>query len=90
MQFVLKAQKLHLFQALKPLLETLKYLNCGMNKKPIIYLTQELRDTETQKKLWETFYNKLVDLFFVEHIPEEQQHTNYRSSDILLLRIIKK
>ncbi|KAJ0177777.1 hypothetical protein K1T71_006650 [Dendrolimus kikuchii] len=77
-------------EALQPLLETLKYLNSGMNKKPMIYLTQELRDTDTQKKLWESFYDKLVDSFYVEQVPEEQQHANYRSPDIVLLRIIKK
>lgn len=55
-----------------------------------MYLTQELRDSEIQKKLWESFYEKLTDNFNVEKVPEEQQHVNYRSTDIVLLRINKK
>lgn len=53
-------------------------------------MTQELRDSEIQKKLWHDFYEKLSEFFYIEKIPEEQQHVNYRSSDILLLKIIKK
>lgn len=49
-----------------------------------------MRDSDIQKSLWDKFYEKLTDNFFVEIIPEEQQHANYRSSDITLLRIIKK
>ncbi|XP_041968466.1 protein-lysine methyltransferase METTL21D-like [Aricia agestis] len=76
--------------AINPLIETLKCLNNTINKKPTIYLTQELRDSDIQKKLWSVFYEKLSEFFFIEKIPEEQQHVNYRSSDILLLKIIKK
>lgn len=78
------------FQAVDPLLETLQCFSNTITKKPVMYLTQELRDSEIQKKLWKKFYNKLTDLFIVEQIPEEEQHKNYRSSDILLLRIKKK
>lgn len=49
-----------------------------------------MRDSEVQKGLWDTFYEKLTDNFDVEKIPEDQQHANYRSSDIILLRITKK
>lgn len=59
-------------------------------KKPIIYLTQEIRDTDLQKNLWKIFYERLDEHFYIEKIPEEQQHSNYRSADILLLRINKK
>lgn len=72
------------------MIETLQCLNNTVKKKPTIYLTQELRDTEIQKKLWKIFYEKLAEFFYIEKIPEEQQHTNYRSSDILLLKMIKK
>ncbi|XP_026485557.1 protein N-lysine methyltransferase METTL21D-like isoform X1 [Vanessa tameamea] len=76
--------------AIDPLIETLQCLNNTINKKPTIYLTQELRDSDIQKKLWDVFYEKLTEFFYIEKIPEEQQHVNYRSSDILLLKIIKK
>ncbi|CAG9579809.1 unnamed protein product [Danaus chrysippus] len=76
--------------ALLPLIETLQCLNHTLKQKPTIYLTQELRDSEIQKKLWNDFYEKLNEYFYIEKIPEEQQHVNYRSPDILLLKIIKK
>ncbi|XP_045449344.1 protein N-lysine methyltransferase METTL21D-like isoform X2 [Melitaea cinxia] len=76
--------------AISPLIETLQCLNNTVKKKPTIYLTQEIRDSEIQKKLWNVFYEKLSESFYIEKIPEEQQHINYRSSDILLLKIIKK
>ncbi|XP_045767182.1 protein N-lysine methyltransferase METTL21D-like isoform X1 [Maniola jurtina] len=76
--------------AINPLIETLQCLNNTIKKKPTIYLTQELRDSDIQKKLWNDFSDKLAELFYVEKIPEEQQHVNYRSSDILLLKITKK
>lgn len=78
------------FQALDSLFETLKSLTNTFNKKPTIYLTQELRDSEIQKQLWESFYEKISELFYIEKVPEEQQHVNYRSSDIILLRLKKK
>ncbi|XP_063827385.1 protein N-lysine methyltransferase METTL21D-like [Ostrinia nubilalis] len=77
-------------EAIDPLVQTLQSLNNTMSKKPTIYLTQEMRDSDIQKGLWDTFYEKLTDNFNVEKIPEEQQHANYRSSDITLLRINKK
>lgn len=79
-----------LFQAVDPLIQTLLSLTNTFSKRPTIYLTQEMRDSEVQKGLWDTFYEKLTDNFDVEKIPEDQQHANYRSSDIILLRITKK
>ncbi|KAM3967138.1 protein N-lysine methyltransferase METTL21D [Aphomia sociella] len=77
-------------ESISPLIHTLQCLNNTIAKKPTIYLTQELRDSDIQKKLWESFFEKLTEFFYVEKIPEEQQHANYRSSDIVLLRINKK
>ncbi|XP_053606014.1 protein N-lysine methyltransferase METTL21D-like [Plodia interpunctella] len=77
-------------EAIDPLVQTLQHLNNTINKKPTIYLTQELRDSELQKRLWESFYDKISEFFYIEKIPEEQQHANYKSSDIILLRISKK
>lgn len=71
-------------------METLKQLTNTSAKNPTIYLTQEMRDSDLQKKLWESFYKKISDHFVMEKIPEEQQHTNFRSSDIILLKIKKK
>lgn len=75
-----------LFQAVDQLMETLLHLK----KNPTIYLTQEIRNSDVQKKIWESFYQKLNDSFYIEQIPEEQHHASYRSSDIILLRITKK
>lgn len=77
-------------QAVDLLIGVLKTLSIKSKKKPIIYLTQELRNDELQKNLWSSFYDKLTDSFHVEKIPEEEQHLNYRSTDIVLLRIYKK
>lgn len=82
--------KFIMLQALDPLIQTLQCLTNSILKKPTIYLTQEMRDSDIQKSLWNTFYEKLIEIFHVEKIPEEQQHANYRSSDITLLRINKK
>lgn len=71
-------------------METLKQLTNSSAKNPTIYLTQEMRDSDTQKILWESFYEKISDYFCIEKIPEEQQHTNFRSPDIILLKINKK
>ncbi|KOB68255.1 Methyltransferase-like protein 21D [Operophtera brumata] len=43
-----------------------------------------------EKRLWESFYEKISDHFLMEKIPEEQQHTNFRSPDIILIKINKK
>lgn len=77
-------------EAVDSLIETLKSLTNTSSKKPVMYLTQEMRDSDTQRELWSSFYGKLTDNFNVDKIPEEEQHINYRSADILLLRISKK
>lgn len=60
------------------------------SKHPVIYLTQEIRGTKLQKNLWISFYEKLTNSFSVEKIPEEEQHLNYQSPDIVLLKMTKK
>ncbi|KAG6441385.1 hypothetical protein O3G_MSEX001752 [Manduca sexta] len=77
-------------EAIDPLIETLQNLNSSTNKRMVIYLTQELRDSEVQKQLWDKFYTKLTNIFNVIKIPQEEQHANYRSEDIILLKISKK
>ncbi|XP_075976476.1 protein N-lysine methyltransferase METTL21D-like [Anticarsia gemmatalis] len=87
---VVLADCIYYEEAVDSLFETLNNLNKTSAKKPVIYLTQELRDSDIQKNLWTSFYEKLIDKFEVERIPEEEQHSNYRSPDIVLLRINKK
>ncbi|XP_061704652.1 protein N-lysine methyltransferase METTL21D-like [Cydia pomonella] len=77
-------------EAIEPLIQTLQCFTNTLMKKPTMYLTQELRDSEIQKRLWKKFFEKLNDIFNVEQIPEEEQHKNYRSPDILLFKITKK
>lgn len=77
-------------QAVDPLINTLKCLVNNSQDQPIVYLTQELRQTEAQKTMWTSFYDKLSDYFFIKQIPEEEQHVNYKSPDILLLKLSKK
>ncbi|CAB3235566.1 unnamed protein product [Arctia plantaginis] len=76
-------------EAVDPLVETLKNFS-NASSHPVIYLTQELRDTKLQKSLWHSFYEKLINSFSVVKIPEEEQHSNYRSPDIVLLKLTKK
>ncbi|XP_050667122.1 protein N-lysine methyltransferase METTL21D-like [Leptidea sinapis] len=87
---ILLADCVYYEDAIDPLIETLQCLNNIITKKPTIYLTQELRDSDVQKKLWKTFYEKISEYFYIESIPEEQQHINYRSADIVLLKMTKK
>ncbi|KAG7310040.1 hypothetical protein JYU34_004572 [Plutella xylostella] len=87
---ILMADCIYYEEAIEPLLETLLQLNKHLGKTPIMYLTQEMRDSEIQKRLWDTFYERLSENFNIEKIPEEQQHVNYRSSDIVLLKITRK
>ncbi|KAJ2947456.1 hypothetical protein O0L34_g17240 [Tuta absoluta] len=77
-------------ESIEPLIATIQGFNNRISKNPVIYLTQELRNSDIQKQLWDSFYEKVSESFNIEKIPEEQQHTNYRSSDILLLKITKK
>ncbi|XP_048000747.1 protein N-lysine methyltransferase METTL21D-like isoform X2 [Leguminivora glycinivorella] len=77
-------------EALDPLVQTLQCFTNTITKKPTMYLTQEMRDSEVQKRLWTKFFEKLNEIFNVEQIPEEEQHKNYRSPDILLFKITKK
>lgn len=86
---ILLADCVYYEEAVTPLIETLKVLCSTSKKKLVIYLTQELRDSQLQKDLWALFYEKLIDNFCVKKIPEEEQHVNYRSSDIILLKISK-
>ncbi|XP_049870831.1 protein N-lysine methyltransferase METTL21D-like [Pectinophora gossypiella] len=87
---ILLADCVYYEEAIDPLIQTLQCLNDTVTKKPVIYLTQELRDSEIQKKLWNAFYEKVSENFYIEKIPEDQQHANYRSSDIVLLKLNKK
>ncbi|XP_026731298.1 protein-lysine methyltransferase METTL21D-like [Trichoplusia ni] len=87
---VLLADCVYYEEAVDPLINTLKCLVNNSQDQPIVYLTQELRQTEAQKTMWTSFYDKLSDYFFIKQIPEEEQHVNYKSPDILLLKLSKK
>lgn len=55
-----------------------------------ILICQELRETEKQKNTWKMFLEMLVKHFTLSYIPEEEQHSIYRSSDIVLINAKKK
>lgn len=58
--------------------------------KTVIFICQELRETEKQKNTWKMFLEILNEYFTLSYIPEEQQHPIYRSSDIVLINAKKK
>lgn len=88
--YVLIADCIYYEESIEPLINTLLHLNNSSNTKPAIYIAQELRDSDTQKRLWTRFKEKLDANFVVEKIPEENQHQDYRSRDIILLKATKK
>lgn len=58
--------------------------------KTVLLICQELRETEKQKNTWKMFLNLLLEHFEVSYIPEEEQHTIFSSSDIILINAKKK
>jgi len=58
--------------------------------KTVIFICQELRETEKQKNTWKMFLDALVEHFTLTYVPEEEQHLIYRSSDIILINAKKK
>lgn len=56
----------------------------------VILICQELRETEKQKNTWKMFLELLVEHFSLSYVPEEEQHSLYRSSDICLINAKKK
>jgi len=58
--------------------------------KTVIFICQELRETEKQKNTWKMFLDLLLEHFEISYVPEEEQHQIFRSSDIILLNAKKK
>lgn len=56
----------------------------------VVLIGQEIRETEKQKDTWKMFLDMLVEYFILSYIPEEEQHSVYRSSDIVLINAKKK
>lgn len=55
-----------------------------------IIQSQEIRDTDKQKEIWNCYLQQLQMEFNVEEIPTSQQHMEFSSRDIKLLKITKK
>lgn len=52
----------------------------GSNTK--IFLSQEERESEKQKKVWNEFLNAFNKYFSVNSVPLDEQHSIYNSADI--------
>jgi hypothetical protein len=75
------------FQSVEPLVKT---LCCLADVNTEVYISQEERDTETQHIIWKVFQEMLESHFEVTKIPEQEQHPDFRSPDIVVLRAMKR
>ncbi|CAH0559387.1 unnamed protein product [Brassicogethes aeneus] len=83
---VLMADCIYYKESIGPLIKTLTELT---TKDTTIIMSQELRDTEKQKEVWE-FFKSSVQIFFNFHvIPIEEHNSEYCSRDILLVKLRK-
>jgi len=55
-----------------------------------IFISPEERDTEKQQTVWKAFQELLQRHFEVTKIPEQELHPDFCSSDIIVLRAVKK
>ncbi|PSN31582.1 Protein-lysine methyltransferase METTL21D [Blattella germanica] len=74
-------------KSVEPLIQTL----CAVTGvKTEIIISQEERDTEKQLRVWKNFQQALQEHFDVIKVPEEDQHPEFYSSDIVILHARKK
>jgi hypothetical protein len=71
----------------EPLVKT---LCCLADFSTEVFISQEERDTEKQQTVWKAFQELLQRHFEVTKIPEQEVHLDFSSSDIIVLRAMKK
>ncbi|XP_028131301.1 protein N-lysine methyltransferase METTL21D isoform X2 [Diabrotica virgifera virgifera] len=54
-----------------------------------ILMCQEIRDTEKQKECWDLFIKTAKESFSIHSIPIEEQHSEFSSPDIVILKLKK-
>lgn len=69
------------------MVNTLKQLASDTNE---VLLAQELRDSDVQKNNWQLFLAHIQEFFKVTKIPPAEQNCEYRSPDIILLRLTRR
>jgi len=55
-----------------------------------VFISQEERDTEKQRTVWNVFQELLQRYYDVTKIPEQELHPDFCSSDIIVLRAVKR
>ncbi|XP_065157485.1 protein N-lysine methyltransferase METTL21D-like [Atheta coriaria] len=86
-QLIILSDCVYYSKSIKSLTQTLVEL-CGDSTE--IIQSQEIRDTDKQKEIWNCYLQQLQMEFNVEEIPTSQQHMEFSSRDIKLLKITKK
>jgi hypothetical protein len=67
-----------------------KTLCCLADVSTEVLISQEERDTEKQRIIWKVFQEMLESHFEVTKIPEQEQHPDFCSPDIIVLRAMKR
>jgi aminopeptidase-like protein len=67
-----------------------KTLCCLTDDNTEVFISQEERDTEKQQIVWNAFQEMLQSHFEVTKIPEQEQHQDFCSPDIIVLRAMKR
>jgi len=75
------------FQAVEPPVKT---VCCLADFSTEVFISQEERDTEKQRTVWKAFQEFLQRHFEVTKIPEDQLRPAFCSSDIIVLRAVKR
>jgi hypothetical protein len=55
-----------------------------------VFISQEERDIEKQRTVWRAFQELLQRHFEVTKIPSQELHPDFCSSDIIVLRAVKR
>ncbi|KAL3279541.1 hypothetical protein HHI36_017048 [Cryptolaemus montrouzieri] len=84
---ILLADCVYYEESINPLIKTL--VNLAGPETEVI-LCQEMRESVKQQKCWRIFMDHLEEHFKIEHINLSEQHDEFCSSDIIILRLKKK
>ncbi|KAJ9585072.1 hypothetical protein L9F63_020580 [Diploptera punctata] len=84
---ILLADCVYYEESVEPLVKTFRAMASTSTE---IIISQEERDTDKQRHVWQNFEQELLKYFEVTKIPEQQQHPDYCSPDIVVLHAIKK
>lgn len=80
--FVLVADCIYYEESINPLIETLNILT--KNKKTVVVLSQELRESQKQIDIFKKFLKKARDTIIFREIPALEQDPEYQCEEIML------